>query len=74
VQAFVIVAMPVAVLRISRLKGLVPLVVVQIVVGIALGPSVFGRIAPEFFQMFFNRAALMPLSGIAQIAILSLLI
>jgi Kef-type K+ transport system membrane component KefB len=71
VQAFVIVVLPVAVLRFSRLKGLVPLVVVQIVVGIALGPWFFGRIAPELFQILFNKAALSPLSGIASIAILS---
>jgi len=36
VQALVVVALPVAVLRFSRLKGVVPLVVIQIVVGIAL--------------------------------------
>jgi Kef-type K+ transport system membrane component KefB len=71
VQAFVVVVLPVAVLRFSRLKGLVPLVVVQIVVGIALGPSLLGRIAPELFQIFFSKAALSPLSGIASIAILS---
>ena len=71
VQAFVVVVLPVAVLRFSRLRGLVPLVVVQIVVGIALGPSLLGRIAPEPFQVFFSKAALSPLSGIASIAILS---
>ena len=44
--AFVIVAVPVVLLRVSGLKSVLPLVVVQIIVGIALGPSVFGRIAP----------------------------
>ena len=71
VQALVVVALPVVLLRFSGLKGLVPLVVIQILVGIALGPSLFGRIAPELFQMFFNKGALSPLSGIASIAILS---
>jgi Kef-type K+ transport system membrane component KefB len=70
VQALVVVALPVAVLRFSRLKGLVPLVVVQIVVGIALGPSLFGRLAPEYYQLFFNHAALSPLSGIGSVAVL----
>src|SRR5947199_9784378 len=70
VQAFVVVALPVAVLRISRLKGVVPLVVIQIVVGIALGPSLFGRLAPGYYQLVFNQAALAPLSGIGSVAVL----
>jgi Kef-type K+ transport system membrane component KefB len=70
VLALVVVVLPVAVLRLSGLKGLVPLVVVQIMVGIALGPSVFGRVAPGLFQMFINPASLASLSGIASIAVL----
>jgi Bacterial sugar transferase len=46
-QALAIVALPTVLLRYSGLKALIPLVVVQILVGISLGPSVFGRIAPE---------------------------
>src|SRR5258708_40287640 len=64
VQALVVVALPVVILRFSRLKGRKPLVVVQIVVGLALGPSLFGRLAPEYYQLFFNPAALARLSGI----------
>ncbi|MGH6839161.1 MAG: cation:proton antiporter [Methylocella sp.] len=70
VLALVIVALPVVVLRFSGLKGLVPLVVIQILVGIALGPSVFGRVAPELFQMFINPASIASLSGIGSIAVL----
>jgi len=70
IQAIVVVALPVAVLRFSRLKGVVPLVVIQIVVGIALGPSLFGRLAPEYYQLFFNQTALAPLSGIGSVAVL----
>jgi hypothetical protein len=63
VQALVVVALPVVVLRFSKLKGLVPLVVVQIAVGIALGPSVLGRLAPEWYQTFVSAASLSSLSG-----------
>ena len=70
VLALAVVVLPVAVLRFSGLKGLVPLVVVQILVGIALGPSVFGRLAPGLFQTFINPASLASLSGIASIAVL----
>jgi len=69
-QALVVVALPVAVLRFSGLKGVVPLVVIQIVVGIALGPSLFGRLAPEYYHLFFNSTALAPLSGIGSVAVL----
>jgi Kef-type K+ transport system membrane component KefB len=69
-EAFVIVAAPVVLLRASGLKGLMPLVVVQIMVGIALGPSVFGRIAPAYFHMFTNPATLSSLSGLAAIGVL----
>jgi len=71
VQALVVVALPVALLRLSRLKGLVPLVVIQIVVGIALGPSLFGRLAPQYFHLFFNETVLAPLSGIGSVAVLA---
>lgn len=69
-QALVIVVLPVAVLRFSGLKGLLPLVVVQILVGIALGPSIFGRVAPEYFHLINTPAALSSLSGIASVAVL----
>jgi Kef-type K+ transport system membrane component KefB len=69
-QAFVIIAAPVVLLRVSGLKGLMPLVVVQIAVGIALGPSVFGRMAPEYFQMLMSPATLASLSGLAAVAVL----
>ena len=57
VQVLIVVPLPLAALGLSRLKGLVQLVVVQMLVGIALGPSLFGRLAPDYYQMFFNREA-----------------
>ena len=68
--ALVIVAVPVVLLRISGLKGLMPLVVVQIFVGIALGPSIFGRVAPDYFHMFASPQTLTSFSGVAFIAVL----
>ena len=68
--ALVVVAVPVVVLRFSGLKGLVPLVVVQIMVGIALGPSIFGRIAPDYFHTFASPTLLSSLSGVASVAVL----
>lgn len=70
VQVLVVVVLPLAVLRLSHLKGLVPVVVVQILVGIALGPSLFGRLAPDYYRLFFNDEALSQLSGVASVAVL----
>ena len=69
-QAFVSVAVPVVLLRISRLKGLLPLVAVQIMLGIALGPSFFGKVAPGYFQTFASPAALSSLTGLATVAVM----
>src|SRR5271165_2241310 len=69
-QALAIVALPIVLLRYSGLKGLVPLVVVQILVGIALGPSVFGRCLPEMYHVLINPTSLSYLSGVATVAVL----
>ena len=69
-QALVIVALPVVLLRLFQLKGIMPLVAMQVFVGIALGPSVFGRLAPEYFQIYVGKAALTPLAGLATLAVL----
>src|SRR5437764_10547795 len=70
IQALAILVLPVAIWRVLRLRGGIPLVVVQILVGIALGPTLFGRLAPETYQLFFNPATLTPLWGVASIAVL----
>ena len=70
VQVFIVIVLPLAVLHVSGLKGLVPLVVVQFLVGIALGPSLFGWLAPNYYETFFNSQAFSQLSGIASVAVL----
>src|SRR5258708_20131328 len=70
VQALAILVLPVAVWRLLHLRGAIPLVVVQILVGVALGPTLFGRFAPETFHLIFNPATLTPLWGVASIAVL----
>jgi Kef-type K+ transport system membrane component KefB len=69
-QAFVIVAVPAILRRLTRVKGIMPLVTMQIMVGIALGPSIFGRLAPDYFQIFGSTTALSPLGGLATVAVL----
>ena len=69
-QGLVILVLPVALWRFLRLRQVVPLVCIQILVGIALGPSLLGRIAPGVQGLLFNPVALTPFSGIAAIAVL----
>jgi Kef-type K+ transport system membrane component KefB len=69
-QSLIILAVPVVLLRVSGLKGVIPLVTVQIFVGIALGPTVFGKISPEYFHLFAGPAVLAPLGGLATLAVL----
>jgi Kef-type K+ transport system membrane component KefB len=70
VQALAILVLPVAIWRGLFLRGAVPLVVVQILVGVALGPTLFGRYAPDLYQLFFNPKTLTPLWGVASFAVL----
>jgi hypothetical protein len=58
-QAFVIVALPVVLLRVTGFRDVMPLVVVQSFVGV--GPSVFNRLAPSYFKMFAGPSTLAPL-------------
>jgi Kef-type K+ transport system membrane component KefB len=69
-QAGVIVGLPVVVLRISGLRGVMPLVAVQIFVGLILGPSVFGYLAPDLFHAFAGPQVLAPLMGLAILAVI----
>ena len=70
VQALAILVLPVAIWRGLFLRGAIPLVVVQILVGIALGPTLLGRVAPDLYRLLFNPATLTPLWGISSIAVL----
>jgi len=69
-DALGIVVLPAAALRLSGLKGKIPLVIVQIAAGIALGPSVLGRFAPDASASLLNPASLSAISGVASIAVL----
>ncbi|WP_375412932.1 cation:proton antiporter [uncultured Bradyrhizobium sp.] len=71
VQALVIVVLPYAVWHFTRLGRVVPLVVVQIMTGVALGPSLLGKFAPDAYQLLFSPDRLRGFSGISSIAVLT---
>lgn len=68
-QALVIIALPYLSWRLRPLRHAVPLVVVQILVGIALGPTVAGQIAPEIWRAVFSPASLQNITGLAWLSV-----
>lgn len=56
--------------RLGRMEYFAPLVVVQIITGIALGPSALGQWLPELQREVFNPAVLQMLHGLAMWAIM----
>ena len=66
----VIFALPYAVWRLGRTDYWAPLVVVQIVTGIVLGPGVLGAAFPEAYRTVFTPAVVQALNGIAWWAVM----
>lgn len=69
-QALLIVVLPPAILHCLRLRGFVPLVVMQIALSIALGPSALGHWLPEVQRQLFSPASLSVIQGSGGIAVL----
>lgn len=70
VQALVIVGLPYILRSVFNLRRIVPLVVVQLLLGILLGPTLLGQMYPEFSHYLFDVPALSSLSGISSISVL----
>jgi len=66
----IILTVPYLVWRLLRLDYYAPLVVVQIVAGILLGPGILGRLFPEYYHFVFSPAVIAPLNGIAWWAVM----
>lgn len=61
----IIFAVPYLIWRLGRTDYFAPLVVVQIVTGILLGPGVLGAIFPEYYQFIFTGDVIQSLNGVA---------
>lgn len=66
----IILSVPYLIWRLGRTDHYAPLVVVQIVTGILLGPGILGRVWPEAYQWVFNPAVVQSLNGIAWWAVI----
>ena len=65
-----IFAVPYLIWRLGRTDYWAPLVVVQIVTGILLGPGILGAVYPEYYQFVFNPDVVQTLNGIAWWAVM----
>ncbi|MFY9509757.1 MAG: cation:proton antiporter [Rubrivivax sp.] len=66
----IIFALPYLVWRLGRTDYWAPLVVVQILTGIVLGPGLLGRAWPEFYGAVFTPQVVMALNGVAWWAVM----
>jgi len=70
IAMLIILAAPYLIWRVGRTEYYAPLVVVQIIAGILLGPGVLGAVFPEYYQFVFNPQVIQSLNGIAWWAVM----
>ena len=66
----IIFTVPYLIWRVGRTDYYAPLVVVQIITGILLGPGILGRVFPDYYNFVFNPAVVQSLNGIAWWAVM----
>ena len=66
----IIFTVPYVTWRLCRTEYYAPLVVVQIIGGILLGPGVLGAVFPDYYRFVFNPQVIGQLNGIAQWAVM----
>src|SRR5215470_10057516 len=65
-----IFAVPYLIWRLARTDYYAPLVVVQILTGILLGPGILGAIYPDYYHFVFAPPVVQSLNGVAQWAVM----
>jgi Kef-type K+ transport system membrane component KefB len=68
-QAIILIGLPPCLWYYTPLKRCVPLVVVQIIIGILLGPSLLGRLYPELYAFLFPPESVNALNATSTLAI-----
>ena len=66
----IIFTVPYLIWRLGRTDYFAPLVVVQIITGILLGPGVLGKWFPQYYQFVFTKDVVQALNGIAWWAVM----
>ena len=66
----IIFTLPYVIWRVAKTDYYAPLVVVQIITGILLGPGILGNIFPDYYTFVFTPAVVQSLNGIAWWAVM----
>ena len=66
----IIFSIPYLLWRLGRTEYYAPLVVVQIIAGILLGPGLLGAVFPTYYSFVFNPAVIQALNGVAWWAVM----
>jgi Kef-type K+ transport system membrane component KefB len=66
----IIFTVPYLIWRVARTDYFAPLVVVQIITGILLGPGILGKAFPEYYQFDFTPQVIQSLNGVAWWAVM----
>ncbi len=70
IAMLIIFSLPYLVWRLGRTEYFAPLVVVQIITGILLGPGVLGAVFPAYYDFVFRPAVVQSLNGVAWWAVM----
>lgn len=70
IAMLMIFAIPYTIWRVCNTDYYAPLVVVQIIAGIVLGPGVLGALYPEYYKFVFSAPVIQSLNGIALWAVM----
>ncbi len=66
----IIFTLPYLIWRVGKTDYYAPLVVVQIITGILLGPGILGAVFPDYYRFVFNPPVIQSLNGIAWWAVM----
>ena len=70
IAMLIIFTAPYLIWRLGRTEYFAPLVVVQIITGILLGPGVLGALFPDYYKFVFNAPVIQSLNAIGQWAVM----
>ncbi len=61
----IIFTLPYLIWRVGKTDYYAPLVVVQIIAGVLLGPGILGKVFPDYYQFVFSAPVIQSLNGVA---------
>src|SRR6195952_2665917 len=70
IAMLIIFTAPYLIWRLGRTEYFAPLVVVQIITGILLGPGVLGALFPDYYKFVFSAPVILSLNAVAQWAVM----